>query len=330
VGFNRGHFFSALIGGLVAVIVMAALPAGAGNGDNLVMGRRNFALKPTKLTAKGGLVLKSGKVGRPPLTLEAQPGTPPMLVNSTTLVDNFNADLLDGIDSTAFAGAGHEHDTDYLGVGAKAADSELLDGTDAGEFMATISYDLDGNYLVDLAEDSQDARLLDGLDSSAFLGAADQAVDSASLGGDPAFWFFGWGSAVQPDLHPRVGNTCLLRGGFLLGFKGNGAMLCSKPSGTATFTDSGHALGNKSSRSVALGDLDGDGDLDAYTANTSPSGSPNRVWDNDGTGIFTDSGQTLGTNTTAWVALGDLDRDGDLDAYTANWNGQANLVWDNG
>ena len=44
---------------------------------------------------------------------------------------------------------------------------------------------------------------------------------------------------------------------------------------------------------AALGDLDGDGDLDAFVANHS-SWKSNTVWRNDGTGTFADSGQTLG------------------------------------
>jgi hypothetical protein len=57
--------------------------------------------------------------------------------------------------------------------------------------------------------------------------------------------------------------------------------------GGGTFTDSGQALGNGDSEDVALGDVDGDGDLDAVVAN---SGQHNRVWRNDGSGTFTDSG----------------------------------------
>ena len=49
--------------------------------------------------------------------------------------------------------------------------------------------------------------------------------------------------------------------------------------------------------SVALGDLDGDGDLDAMVAEG--YNQPNTVWTNDGTGTFTNSGQTLGNRWTA-------------------------------
>ncbi len=92
-----------------------------------------------------------------------------------------------------------------------------------------------------------------------------------------------------------------------------------------TFVDSGQTLGTFTSQAVALGDFDGDGDLDAFVANT---GQANRVWTNNGAGVFADSGQTLGTFNSQDVALADLDGDGDLDAFVAN-TGQANRVWTN-
>jgi len=87
---------------------------------------------------------------------------------------------------------------------------------------------------------------------------------------------------------------------------------------------------------LALGDLDGDGDLDAYLGNccqTTSSQQPgvviapyNTDWLNDGRATFTHSGQRLGPSETRAVALGDLDGDGDLDAFVGN-EGQANKIW---
>jgi len=76
------------------------------------------------------------------------------------------------------------------------------------------------------------------------------------------------------------------------------------------------------SMGVSLGDLDGDGDIDAFVIN---DGSPNNIWLNKGTGEFY-KGQTFTENANSWgIALGDLDGDGALDAFIAN-NSQSNKV----
>jgi hypothetical protein len=85
--------------------------------------------------------------------------------------------------------------------------------------------------------------------------------------------------------------------------------------GSGLFTDSLQSLGSSASFAVALGDVDGDGDLDAFVANN--WGPANKVWQNDGMGAFTET-QSLGSSSSYAVALGDLDGDGDLDAFVAN------------
>ncbi len=90
------------------------------------------------------------------------------------------------------------------------------------------------------------------------------------------------------------------------------------------FRDSGQQLGNSSSVAIELGDLDGDGDLDAVIANVDTD--PNRIWLNDGQGHFRDSGQPLGTDSLRDLALGDLDDDDDLDVFLACEDGP-NTVW---
>jgi len=79
-------------------------------------------------------------------------------------------------------------------------------------------------------------------------------------------------------------------------------------------------LPSSNAQGVDLGDLDGDGDLDAFVANTGSSdeGSGNTIWLNDGQGKFYDSGLRLGHSYSLDIALGDLDSDGDLDAFVAN------------
>jgi len=65
---------------------------------------------------------------------------------------------------------------------------------------------------------------------------------------------------------------------------------------------------------IVLGDLDGDGDLDAVQANQGHFNS--RVLLNDGTGQFIETDQRL-TQNGHGVDLGDLDGDGDLDVFIA-------------
>ena len=62
-------------------------------------------------------------------------------------------------------------------------------------------------------------------------------------------------------------------------------------------TDSGQSLGTSDSTGAELGDVDDDGDLDAFVADGGWLGNqPGKVWLNDGNGTFTDSGQALGSS----------------------------------
>jgi len=55
-------------------------------------------------------------------------------------------------------------------------------------------------------------------------------------------------------------------------------------------------------------------------------GSPYEVWLNDEAGNFSNSGQSLGSSSSMCVALGDLDGNGDLDAFMGNYFGP-DKVW---
>ncbi len=87
---------------------------------------------------------------------------------------------------------------------------------------------------------------------------------------------------------------------------------------------------------LALGDVDGDGDLDLVVGNASQYGSQNRLYLNNGAGSFTNVTATrmpafLGR--TMAVELGDVDRDGDLDLVVGNtgrYGGPTQLFLNNG
>jgi hypothetical protein len=77
-------------------------------------------------------------------------------------------------------------------------------------------------------------------------------------------------------------------------------------------------------KSVAAGDLDGDGFTDVFVGRQNEQ---NRAYLNDGTGDFsTNSWTSPFANDTWGVALADLDGDGDLDAFVAN-NNDVNRVY---
>ena len=99
--------------------------------------------------------------------------------------------------------------------------------------------------------------------------------------------------------------------------------------GSGNFTDSGQSLGPGWTRSVALGDIDGDGDLDLIMGDSGIGGQPDKVYLNDGTGMFTDSGQKLGSSDTRTVVLSDINADGHLDLIVGNFNNTANHVYIN-
>ena len=98
--------------------------------------------------------------------------------------------------------------------------------------------------------------------------------------------------------------------------------------GSAVFSEMSQTFGSTFSRGLSLGDLDGDGDLDAFVVNGNSPGRPNLVWLNQGSGSFSWTGQSLGDSTSYDADLGDLDGDGDLDAFVANRNGP-DRIWVN-
>jgi hypothetical protein len=91
--------------------------------------------------------------------------------------------------------------------------------------------------------------------------------------------------------------------------------------GQGRFEDSGQRLGKAESIAVALGDVDGDGDLDAVVGNA----GRDELWLNDGQGRFHLARQRLGDGDTRFVFLVDLNEDSKPDLFIAEKHG--GLVW---
>ena len=110
-----------------------------------------------------------------------------------------------------------------------------------------------------------------------------------------------------------------------------GVFFCLTVAAAATatdlFVDSGQRLGNEATWGVALGDIDGDADLDAVTANFDAGAI---IWLNDGTAQFSDSGQRLGTGRCEMVVVADLDGDGTLDIVLGSWDAALEVWWNDG
>ena len=125
---------TALIVGLavmLALVVGVASAAFGADGDSWLLGRGNFATAITKLAGAAGvngpmlqLINNNADANDTALDLRVQSGEPPMTVNSSTKVNNLNADQLDGLDFTFFA-----RNSTYLTEGVVNEGLLLGDGT---------------------------------------------------------------------------------------------------------------------------------------------------------------------------------------------------------
>lgn len=118
---------SALVGGLIAGLVMSAMPVVAGVGDTAIVGQQNrSASRATTFQGLGGKGVLRARATRdtPALDLQVNGDAAPMTVNSAGLVENLNVDLVDGVDANGLVRV------------AFARSGELPDGDDTDTFTA--------------------------------------------------------------------------------------------------------------------------------------------------------------------------------------------------
>ena len=125
--------------------------------------------------------------------------------------NGLDADTLDGNHATAFATAGHNHDSTYLGISAKAADSDKLDGLNSTQFLRSDASDTMSGVLT--ITSTADAQLrLQSTDSWTGIGFDDGAAAAVDYiwhnGSTGTFALGGGGSTVSgKKLHVDGGMT---------------------------------------------------------------------------------------------------------------------------
>ncbi len=113
-------------------------------------------------------------------------------------------------------------------------------------------------------------------------------------------------------------------------FTGEGSVVLRINDGTGTFTEPASGASIEVElypQQIALGDVDGDGDLDFVTANTNGGSVSLRL--NDGAGLFSTptGGDFSAGSGTIGASLSDVDADGDLDLLVAIANSGRVRLW---
>lgn len=205
----------------VALLALFVAMTGTGYAALKVNGR-----DIKKRSIPGNRLVDNGVTGRQ--VNEARLGTVPRA---------HNADTLAGLGAGSFL----QDPSAFLGAGAKAADSNQLDGLDSSAFLGA-------------AAKAADSDQLDGIDSTAFLGATAKAADSNQLDGIDSTGFIRGGGNVDGQAvslapnstvfaGPVIGNLIRFRYACPFNLAGNGTLriINSSAADANLFVDTGGA-----------------------------------------------------------------------------------------
>ena len=134
----------------------------------------------TVLKTNGGFRINAKNPVRPPLGVWSPDTMPPLEVTSTARVDNFNADLLDGMDSSAFSAAGHGHDDRYFTE--TEADNRFLNvsgDTTTGPLLMGGNLDMRG-YEIHQGRTDRNVNLEPAFRVTGIFGETTEALDGAA------------------------------------------------------------------------------------------------------------------------------------------------------
>lgn len=223
------------------------------------------------------------------------------------------ADLdLDGDIDIVFANIGNEVNRVYLN-----------DGTGTGWTGLDLTSDAHASTSVAIGLLNADAY------PDIVIGNADQEVERAYINDGTGMGWTGYDvtSDTRTTADVTIGDVdgdgdadIIAANGVVAGTAQRNRVYLNDGTGTG-WSGSDLTTDEQDSQSVALGDIDRDGDLDVVIGNQTGSGDVNRLYINDGTGLgWTRSDITSDAQVTSEMRLADLDRDGDLDAVAANYN----------
>lgn len=259
-------------------------------------------------------------------TSSTTPATGEQLESSTA--GRLESTTLDGVDSSSTAGdnsTGSSRDGlpgGFVEVAAEFGIDVVHQSEDSFATQGQAWGDFDGDGVLDLALTSQLApnQLLRGANGVGFEPAAWGGKDLALPGAvSTGAVFVDYDNDSWPDLYVLArGSNSMLRNEQGQGFVDS---TISTGLGDLGFGET-----------AAWADYDGDGLLDVYIANNETS-LPDRLFHNDGGGVFSDTGGMLDVGVRTRLAFSatffDYDLDGDPDLYVGNDKHSGNVLWRN-